>query len=478
MKKFLLGFSLLWLLLLPSTFARAEGPISATYFGVDDGGYVARSADNLALVKTMGASFVRIAMYWKWIEPANTTPENYNWAYPDSYLLPMRDAGVIPLIFITENPAWAATTSCGPIDTANESMRAEFSEFMGAMATRYSEVKIWILYNESDHSFGVSHNTGGCFGDHDTQDLNNNGVPDYADYAEMGALARTAVHQANPNAQVAFAVAFDDFDKGTCPSDYPGACPPASHFNYHFLPDLFGYIAAHPRPNDEPYADLLAYTYYDIYGPYWERQTSGAGWYGIQAKAAAIRARMSAAGISIPLFVTETGEGSEPQWIGLDGQSQCVVRNFVRAVGADLRAVTWWTFLDYPDKGWYFGVVDEAFVPKPSYLAYQVLTDQLRDASFLNRRKKPKLVEAHVFEQNGKRKWIAWSADLVRNGKAQCAAPRNPRALTLKAKRLKVTDMYGSSYVFRDNGKKDLDPRKGKMRLRVDGLPHYILVNP
>ena len=478
MKSGLIASALLLLLLLSAMSARAEGPIPATFFGIDDGGHLVKNPNNLALVKTMGAGYARLAMYWKWIEPVNTTPENYNWAYPDYYLQRARDAGIIPLIFITENPAWAATTTCGPIDTSSESMRAEFSEFMGAMAARYPEVRIWILYNESDHSFGEYSNTGGCFGDHVTEDLNLNSVPDYADYAEMGALARSAVRSANPNASVAFAVAFDDFDKATCPADYPGACPPASHFNYYFLPKLFEYIAAHPRPNGEPYADLFAYTYYDIYGPYWERQSSGARWYGIQAKAAAIRHRMTAAGISIPLFVTETGEGSESEWIGLDGQSQCVVRNFVRAIGADLRAVTWWTFLDLPNLSWYFGVVDATYTPKPSYQAYQVMTGQLRDATFITRRAKPKLVEAYGFEQNGKSKWVTWSADLVPNDKAQCAAPRNPQALTLKAKRLRVTDMYGSSYQFRDNGKQDLDPRKGKMRLLVDGMPRYILVNP
>lgn len=482
-RKFLLGLgtaALFLALLFHPLPAHADGPIPDTYFGIDDGGYVSQNSQNLTLATTMGAGSVRLSLYWRGIEPTNTTPDKYNWSYSDPPLQRMKDAGITPMIFITENPSWAATTSCGPIDTTKPAMLAEWAQFMGALAGRYPEVKIWTLYNEADHSRGISQNTGGCFGEDVTEDVNHNGVPDYAEYAEMGAAARTAVHEANPNGSVAFAVAFDDFDKITCPPGYPGSCPPASHFNYQFLPKLFGYIAAHPRPNGEPYADYLAYTYYDIYGSYWERQRlvpDMRKWRGIQAKAAAIRQRMTDAGISIPLFVTETGEDSGPTWIGQRGQSECVVRNMVRGLGADLRMVTWWTFLDYPTKGWYYGVLDGSYNPKPSYQAYQTMVQNLRGATFVSM-KDAKFTEAYTFDKDGKTLVVAWSAAAQSNGKAACAYPRNLIRLTFKASRLGVSDMYGNSMVIVDNDENDINGRVGKIRLIVDGSPRYFTLDP
>jgi hypothetical protein len=416
-------------------------------------------------------------LYWKSVEPVNTTPENYQWTGWDSAFQNMRDAGMVPHVFVTENPTWAANLRCGPIDTGNAAMLAEFAEFMGALAARYPEVSVWTMYNEADHSKGILNHTGGCFGDSATEDVNLNGIPDYADYAEMTAAARSAVHQANPNAKVAFAVAFDDFDKATCPPKYPGACPPNSHFNYNFLPKLFGYMAEHPRPNGEPYADLLAFTFYSIYGPYWERQRSGAGWHGIQAKAAAIRQRMADAGISIPLFVTETGEDSAKSWIGVDGQSQCTVRNLVRGIAADLHSVTWWTFRDYPQYGWYYGVVDANLAPKQSYMAYQTLVQNLRGANFI-KMKSAKHAEAYLFDKGGKAFVVAWSGAETSNGKAPCANPRRWVPLNFMTERLRVSDMYGNTMEIADNDEFDLNADTGKIKLMVDGYPRYFTLNP
>lgn len=458
--------------------ARADGPISSAYFGMDDGGVVTKRAENFDLIKGVGASYLRISLYWKWIEPAPTSPENFNWGYPDSYLLPIRDGGMTPLVFISENPAWAASTTCGPIDTTNPVLLAEFAEFMGGLATHYPYVKTWVMYNEADHSRGESMTTGGCFGDHKTGDINSNGVPDSAEYAEMTAAARIAVHQANPDALVGFAIAFDDFDSDTCPPGYPGGCPPLSHFNYYFLPNLMNYIAAHPRTDGQPYADFVSFTYYDIYGPFWERQTSGVGWHGIQAKAAAIRQRMRDAGVNMPLLVTETGDDSQPSWLGLDGQSKCLTMTFVRGLAADLKAVTWWTFADHPLLNWYYGIVDVDFNPKPSYTAYQRVAQELSGWTFESVRRKQPTVEVYSFRRDGKRKFVAWSADVSPGWVSPCARQRTPQTFQLNAKRVLVLDMYGKGKVYKDNKGNDFDPRKKKMKILVDGTPRFITQNP
>lgn len=457
--------------------ALADGPITPEFFAMDDGGVTSPNPDLMALARATGAPFLRMALYWRNVEPANTTPDNYNWAHADAYFARAFNADIIPLVYITENPAWAANTPCGPIDTTNGTMRAEFAQFMGAIAARYPQIKRWGMYNESDGS-SVPMQTGGCFGDDNTGDLNNNGVPDFAEYAEMAGIAHDAVHQANPDAQLYLTVAFDDFDAKTCPPDYPlyPNCPAASHFDYNFLPKLFGYMASHPRANGQPYADALAFTYYDIYGSYWERQPSGAGMRGIQAKAAAIRQRMTDAGVSLALFVTETGNDSQVN--GQDGQSRCLTISYVRGMAISLQMIVWWTFVDNPNKNWYYGLVDPNKNVKPSYGALQTLFGQLNGWTFVKRLAKNKSVEGYLFTDGVKKKWVAWSALAQSDGKSPCAYPRAMTTMNFKAKRLGVTDLYGSSKIIRDNRKGDLNPLKGRMRISLDGAPQYVVVNP
>lgn len=457
--------------------ARADGPVDNSYFGIDDGGIVWPYPERLALARGLGAQNLRIALHWRLIERVNTTPENYNWGYSDSIIQKIENGGMIPLVFIGENPKWAAKTPCGPIDTTKPELLAEFAEFIGALAARYPQVKMWTLYNEADHD-DVPHHSGGCFGSGSQGGINNNGVPDYAEYAEMAAVARTAIHQANPEAQLSVAVAFDAFNPESCPPDYPGGCSPETHINYNFLPNLFRYMADHPRLNGEPYIDKLTFTYYDIYGPFWERQPSGAGWRGIQAKAAAIRKRMSDAGVTVPLFVTETGDDSQPSWIGLDGQSKCLTMTFVRGIAANLSEVTWWTFADNPKRGWYYGTVDADYNPKPSYTAYQTVVRELSGWTFKSVIRKQGLVEAYKFVRDGKVKLVAWSADAAPAWISPCAHDRSIQVLPLRAKRVLVTDMYGKTKLYRDNKGNDLDPRTNRMKIRLDGTPRYIIRNP
>lgn len=470
----LLGALGLSLMALPRA-AFADGPITPDFFSMDDGGVTLANPAFTALARATGAPYLRTAVYWSAVEPTNTTPDNYNWSLLDSYFNRAFSADVIPLAYVAENPSWAANTACGPIDTTNETLRAEFAEFVGALAARYPQIKRWGLYNESDGS-RVDLHTGGCFGDTVNGDLNANGVPDYAEYAEMAGIARDAVHQANPDAQLFITVAFDDFDIPTCPPGY--TCLPPSHFDYNFLPNLFGYMAQHPRSNGQPYADTLAFTYYDIYGPYWERQSSGAGSHGIQAKAAAIRKRMQDAGIAMPLLVVETGDDSQAGWIGADGQSRCLAISHVRGMASGLQLMTWWTFVDNPVKTWYYGLVDVNQNLKPSYTAYQTLFQQMNGWTYSKRWEKNESVEAYLFTLGGKKKWVAWSNRAQSDGKSPCAYPRKKARMNFRAKRLSVTDLYGNAKIIRDDHAGDLNPRPGRIRLALDGSPQYVVVNP
>lgn len=445
--------------------------------GLDTGGEIIFQPNVMTLADQSGAGWARLALYWRSAEPTDTTPQNFIWPLPGSDIDALSQGGLTPVVYISQNPSWASALPCGPIDTTKASLVADFGEFMGAAARRYPQVPIWILYNEADNGYSWI-GTDGCFGDDMTGDANKNGMPDVGDYAVMLATARDAVRQVNPNTRVAISVAFDNFDARTCPPNYPGGCPPASNFNFNFLPNLFAYMKAHPRPGGAPYADDVALNYYDVYGPYWESRV-GKSYHGIQAKVQFIRQIMQQGGVNLGMFVTETGESSGADWVGLEGQSQCVVTQLVRGSGAGLQGVSWWTLTDVPQNNWYYGVLDAKLNPKPSYYAYQTLVQKLTGYAY-NKNLSTKKVEAYQFAYGKKKRIVAWSSAVIAHAPVGCADTRKPKPLTLsKVKRVSVTDMYAkTTTIIKDNSKADKDKRPKYIKIKVGSVPTYIDLNP
>lgn len=463
--------------------ARPSADESVTsIFGVHDSGVVGKTDGNTALGRATGSTLIRVAVSWDQFEPTNRTPEKYLW-YMDDYFKRLLDAGFRPVVMILNNPKWAANTNCGPIDTTDPNIVGEYSQFMNALAGHYSGVKLWSLYNEPDNSTYPRDNTGGCFGDLTTGDLNENGVLDYQEYVIMLGIARDAIRAANPDAQIALGgVGYDDFETRACPPIYPGACPPAGHFDYYWLNKVFEYIQNNPRPNGEPYADFLFFHYYDIYGPYWEHWVPGKNDHGVVAKAAVLRGLMAQYGLSFPLMVTETGEDSQDSWIGTGGQSKCVVINMVRGAAADVKGIFWWAFRDMPDIRWYYGLVDYDLNPKPSYLALENLNRQLDGYQF-DKYVKPfkKIgVEAYRFVKGEQERLVMWSSRTEPDGKAPCAYPRTPRKLTLGpgVRKVQLVNLLGKATLIRDNKAGDLNKQRGEITFRVFGSPMYVTASP
>lgn len=445
-------------------------------FGIDSGGLLGEAAP-FARAEQTGARWTRFAIYWSWLEPVNTTPEFYNWTESDKDMqLVNQSPNLLPVVYVTRTPSWAGPKECGPIDTTNSAMMDEWRQLMGALAEHYPKVPVWVLYNEADNT--RDDGTDGCFGNDQTGDLNGNARPDTGDYAEMLAAARTAVRKVNPNALVAGSVAFDSFDGvPSCPG-YPGGCVGGS-FNYNFLPSLFQYMKSHPRA--EPYADLMAFNYYDIYGPYWESRV-GPGYPGIQAKTQMIRQLMSNAGVSLGLFVMETGVDSSAAYAGMEGQSQCVVIQLARGQAAGLDGVAWWTLRDIPSVGWFYGLVDISLTPKPSYSAFQGVVQQLNGYAF-DVKLSTKKVEAYQFSNGTRKKVVAWATALTAPtapSAPPCSVGHKAAKFVLKnVKKVRVSNMYNRNPVtVKDNKKGDLDARVKFIKIKLPNAPSYIELNP
>jgi hypothetical protein len=134
---------------------------------------------------------------WGRAEPNDVEPAAFDWFLVDRALAAARqDSGGLRIIAeIRDNPSWAATYSGGPI---RASKLGDFAEFVGAVVERFDGdgfqdapgspvIEFWEFYNEPDAgSWGENTRWG------------NHG----AAYAQMLAIARSALKAANPDAQV------------------------------------------------------------------------------------------------------------------------------------------------------------------------------------------------------------------------------------------------------------------------------------
>jgi hypothetical protein len=333
---------------------------------------------------------------------------------------------------------------------------------------RYPKVKYWGLYNEVDgavYSIYQS-SSGGCFGE---PDLDNNGNPDYADYAELMRVTWQAMHAANPNAQLVFAVlAFDNFTPASAPPGYPGGCC----FNYHFLDDLLGYMRDHPLPAGDKYADVLGFNDYLAYNlAYWDRQGKGVG---VDAKANYLRDILANYGFDFPLIITEMSSWPtlpSAEGIPQETQARQAAQMLAQAFYSEILFTVWWTWDDYPDTDcqvnvqcdvFKYGLVDVNLKPKLAYYAVQNLVAELEGWEPAGSRLGDEAI-ALVFKKDGRRKHVVYA----RTDTFQDKTVR----VNFRAKRLRVVDMLGQVSTYRDNG-------SGLITLTINADPRYVEINP
>jgi len=137
--------------------------------------------------KTVGATFVRTAMFWPIVQPDG--PEDSNWGHFDQVYEAYVAQGIRPLWILLHSPRWAAADPltckrdgfCN-IGPSRARMR-DFGRFAGAVARRYplsAGIEVWNEPNMK-HAWGARSLSG----------------PDPAAYAEMLVAAREAVE--NPS---------------------------------------------------------------------------------------------------------------------------------------------------------------------------------------------------------------------------------------------------------------------------------------
>ncbi len=405
-----------------------------------------------------GASWVRKGFTWTAVEPQNTTPDQYNWAYLDQYVQLAAEKCWSIILMMENNVAWAATQDQGPIDKVPV---AELAQLMGAIAERYDgdgindapgspEVIYFEMYNEPDAAAVGATERWGVHGDL---------------YAAMLKAVFTAVKTANPNAKVVMGGLSYDF--------FTDAAEPGP-FVRTFLDDVL-------KNGGGAYFDIMNFHFYPPFGWNWAKMFPIDG-PGLVEKTAVIRGVLKKYNLDKPVIVTETAWHNNPATPnGSDTlQTRMVQQLYTQAKAAGISMVAWWPLADAGgsyefDTGLVTNVDTGAVTRKRAYTAYQVFMRELGTARYTIQA--PGDVDVKVYQliddAKGRTIYVGWT---------------NPRDLgtmwtvdttrTVKYKVLAASAVvydYAWTEVARaadaDDGKRD-----GYVTVTINGDPKYIVV--
>ena len=417
-------------------------------FGIQFYGTLSAS-NGLTRASEAGARWIRVPLSWAAIEPANTTPQNYNWSGLDVSVTNARQAGFELILTIAGQPAWAAAYQQGPVTNT-----ADLVEFVGALVERYDgdgtddapgspQVRYLELYNEPDNANVRQAMLGGWgYWGH-------NG----AGYAALLQTLHPVIEAANPQANLVFGgLALDWFD------EQGGA------FDSHFLDDVLAACQG------QACFDVMNFHYYPIfltfesYGP------------GIIGKANYVRQKLAAYGFTdVPIICTETSWASATSidWGSDELQSRYAVKAYARGLAAGLDVVVWYEIRDRGDSI-EPGLLDGSLQPKPSYWAFQVTTAMLGQTTYQRPLTPAETghvqIKGYVFQDCGRRLDVVWTED----GTPYDTYDDPALPLTVQAQALRVVDKFGTETWYTDEGDGVLD---GRITITVGGSPLYLEYN-
>lgn len=385
-----------------------------------------------------GAQWARLAFLWSEVEPANTTPENFQWpASFDDWLARLSAENVNVILMFTGNPSWAAEYPGGPLRDGVP--LAELVEFMEAAVAHYSaspyNVKVWEFYNEPDNGDEQFAEDGwGYFGD----------TPE--EYASLLQAVYAPMKAVDPETQIVFGgLSYDWFTSEDGP------------FVREFLDGVL-------ENGGGSYFDLMNFHYYRVFRGRWEP-------YGVDiiGKTNYLRDKLASYDLDKPIICTETGFWSENIGGGSpEEQSRYVPQVFARSMAAGLQITIWFRLIDEEGLGarkW--GLVDADLTPKPSYYAFQTLAQQLGPTDYV-RTLTPAdtgtgAIEAYEFASHygSDRIIVAWTEDGLYH------------QITLIGIQVVVVDKFGGQTPVWDGDDGAVD---GKVRVNIGPSPVYLQV--
>lgn len=320
----------------------------------------------------LGAGWARATVSWDAVEPTNGT---FVWTGLDQQMSSASGGGKrTVLALVRENPAWAAASRC---TLTTDAERQQLAAFVGALAGRYQGV-VWQLYNEEDNT-SVAYDTltdvGGCFGTASGGVATTTGRVQYARAIEAVA---TAVHNADPTAQIAAG--------GVASANYLGPTFNGA-FDQDFIP---GVVAQLKQDNSLSTLNYVTVHFYSSQA--WIYSAMGPDLVGRVNK---FRQDMLGAGLSsgeLPAIMADelsytdgpSTSTSDPTNAYNQLQAAYVPKLLARAANAGVRAVFWFMMQDAVSglgADYAYGLKDLHGGPKPSYAAMRYFNTVVKGAN-------------------------------------------------------------------------------------------------
>jgi hypothetical protein len=395
----------------------------------------------LAEMQTMNAQWVRVMLHWRDVEPADTTPEHFNWSSWDTEASGAASAGLSLIVNVDGNPSWAAEYAGGSLYPDHV---ADLVELMGAAAERYDGdgymdapgspvIRHWELYNEPDNASVFLAEVGyGYWGDYG------------AEYADLCRQVYPVVKAANSDVKLLNGgVAYERFREED----------PDNPYVRQFLDDFFAAGGGN-------YIDIFNFHYYPSRAYVWEP-------YGqeLMGKTAYFRSLLTQYGLSLPIVCTEIGQHSDSSRGGsYETQSQYVVQAFVWAMAADLEYANWFVLRDITSGFPYlYGLLDESWQRKPSFYAFSTLTEQLGGVAFVRTMSTDELgwaqAEGYVFRDRTQDIYVVWMNDEA------------TRQVSFGGSTALVVDKYGAQTNVNDEDDGAMD---GSVTINIGPSPVYV----
>ena len=409
---------------------------SVTPFGVQ---LFSISAPIVAETAQVGAGWVRMPFYWAQVEPVNTTPEHYQWpADFEARLAELSARNIQVILTLGANPWWAATYAAGPIDKVDI---GELVQFMEAAVDRYGKapfnVKHWEFYNEPDNGDEFYGERGyGFFGTQPKAYVDTLG----AVYGPMKA--------ADPAAQIVFGgIAYDNWT-------------PEGPFIQDFLDRVL-------EEGGGAYFDLMNFHYYPAFRAVWDPYGND-----IIGKVTFLRRKLAAYGVDKPFVCTEAGFWSDSVHGDSSDeiQSRYVVQVLTRSMAAELRALTWFWFIDEIHLGSRkYGLLNPDLSPKPAYFAFQTFSGKMSWADYVRALAPGKdgsdQIEGYEFDArfSPDRIVVAWTTDGASH------------ILMLQSSQANVMDKFGGERTVLDGDDGTVD---GRVHVSIGPSPVYVTLEP
>lgn len=366
----------------------------------------------------LGVGWVRLngsnRISWRLLQPTQGGAIRWeNLASFENELRALKAAGIRPIVIVDDYPLWATLGRTGSdgqpsyCDALKNDAFDDYAQFLRALVARYKspefDVHDWELGNEPDVDPRLVPSTSpfGCWGDIED--------PYYGGrrYGEMLKVVAPAIRAEDPSARIWI---------GGLLLNSPGINEPGGRGT----PGLF--FKGILESGAAPYFDIVAYHAYPTYiNQYYDYDLNASWWTewggNTLGKAAYLRGIMAQYGVDKPLVLNETGlmcpeyykYCTPPDEQFFQIQASHVVRSFVRGIGGGIRGFFWYT-INGP--GWrYTGLLNGDYSPKPVYIAYRVMTEQLQHTRYLGKTAYTAGTEGYTFRRGAEVVDVVWAVN-------------------------------------------------------------------